>query len=95
MVSATKNWFQQIYLIESFITLAVLRQSTELVWGVRLRVIAPRSTAPFEDVSKRWLAVGNTSDSTGPRFEPWTSSSRDERVIARQIFPFIEKFCKT
>ena len=35
----------------------------------------------FEEVSQRWRAVGNTVfDLTGPRFEPQTSHSRDERV---------------
>ena len=35
-------------------------------------------------MSQRWRAVGNTvSDLTGPRFEPQTSRSRDERVTAR------------
>ena len=33
---------------------------------------------------QRWQAVGNTvSDLIGPRFDPLTSSSRDERVTAR------------
>ena len=41
------------------------------------------STAPFEEISQRWRAVGNTvSDFTGPRFEPLTSRYRDERVTA-------------
>ena len=35
-------------------------------------------------MSQRRRAVGNTvSDLTGPRFEPQTSRSRDERVTAR------------
>ena len=35
-------------------------------------------------MSQWWRAVGNTvSDLTGPRFEPQTSRSRDERVTAR------------
>ena len=35
-------------------------------------------------MSQRWRAVGNTVfDLTGPRFEPQTSRSRDERVTAR------------
>ena len=33
---------------------------------------------------QRWLAVGNTVfNLTGPRFEPQTSRSTDERVTAR------------
>ena len=44
----------------------------------------PGNTAPFEEKSQRWRAVGNTvSDLTGPRFEPQTSRSRDERVTVR------------
>ena len=46
--------------------------------------LRPGNTAPFEVISQRWRAVGNTvSDFTGPRFEPQTSRSRDERVTAR------------
>ena len=46
--------------------------------------LRPGSTAPFEEISQRERAVGNTlSDLTGPRFEPHTSHSRDERVTAR------------
>ena len=42
------------------------------------------NTAPFEEMLRRWRAFGNTvSNSTGPKFEPLTSRSRDERVIAR------------
>ena len=44
----------------------------------------PGNTAPFEEMSQRWRTVGNTaSNLTGPRFEPQTSRSRDERVTAR------------
>ena len=46
--------------------------------------LRPGNTAPFEEMSQRWRAVGNTvSDLTGLRFEPQTSRSRDERVTAR------------
>ena len=39
---------------------------------------------PFEEMSQRWRAVGNTmSNLTGPRFDPQTSRFRDERVTAR------------
>ena len=52
----------------------------------------PGNTAPFEEISQRWRAVGNTeSDLTGPRFEPQTSRSRDERVTAR---PYPRALCK-
>ena len=43
------------------------------------------NTAPFEVMLQWWRVVGNTVlDFTGPRFEPQTSRSRDERVSARQ-----------
>ena len=42
------------------------------------------STASFEEMSQRGRDVGNTvSNLTGPRFEPLTSRSRDERVTVR------------
>ena len=42
--------------------------------------------ARFEEMSQRWRAVGNTVfDLTGPRYEPQTSRSRDERVTARPM----------
>ena len=35
--------------------------------------------APIEEILLRWQAIGNTvSNSTGPRFEPLTSRSRNE-----------------
>ena len=44
---------------------------------------------------QRWRAVGNTvSDLTGPRFEPLTSRSRDERVtvhILHANITFVKK----
>ena len=40
-------------------------------------------SASFEEILQRWRAVGNVvSDLTGPRFEPQTSRSREERVTA-------------
>ena len=52
--------------------------------GQHSSIRSPGNTAPFEEMSQRWRAVGNTvSDLTGPRFEPQTSRSRDERVTAR------------
>ena len=45
--------------------------------------LRPGNTAPFEEMSLRWRAVGNTvSDLTSPRFEPQTSRSRDQRITA-------------
>ena len=46
--------------------------------------VRPCNTAPFEVMSQRWQAIGNTvSDLTGTRFEVRTSRSRDESVTAR------------
>ena len=59
--------------------------------GPTSALLRPRNTALFEEMSRRWLAVGNAvSDLTGPRYEPQTSRSRDKRVIAR---PTVRKFC--
>ena len=47
---------------------------------------------------QRWQAVGNTaSNLTGPRFEPRTSHSRDERVSARPTgqFPTFKPYVKS
>ena len=55
--------------------------------------LRPGNTAPFEEMSQRWRAVGNTvSDLTGLRFEPQTSRSRDERVTARPTARFALNF---
>ena len=64
------------------------------VGGAHLRVIAPvGNTAPFEKMSQRWRAVGNTVfDLTSQRFEPRTSRFRDERVTARPTGRKIELF---
>ena len=46
--------------------------------------LRPGNTSPFEEMSQRRRAVGNTvSDLIGPRFELQTSRSREERVTAR------------
>ena len=51
--------------------------------------LRPGYTAPFEEMSQRWRAVGNTvPDSTTPRFEPQTSRSRGECVAIRPIGPY-------
>ena len=45
-----------------------------------LRVISSGNTAPFEVMSQRWRAVGNTVyNLTGPRFESRASHFRDEQ----------------
>ena len=44
-------------------------------------------------MSQRWRSVGNTvCDLTGPRFEPQTSRSRDERLNTRPTGRYFE-FC--
>ena len=54
--------------------------------------LRPGNTAPFEETSQQWRAVGNTvSNLTGPRFEPQTSRSRDECVTARPTGRSISK----
>ena len=46
--------------------------------------LQPGNTAPFEVMSQRWRAVGNTVvDFTGLRFELQTYRSRNEHVAAR------------
>ena len=48
--------------------------------------LRPGNTAPFEEMSQQWRAISNTlSDLTGPRYEPQTFRSRDERVTARPV----------
>ena len=45
--------------------------------------LRPGNTASSEVMSQRWRTVGNTVfDLTGPRFEPQTSRSSNERVTA-------------
>ena len=44
-------------------------------------------------MSQRWRATGNTVyDLTGPRFEPQTFRSRDERVTARPTGRLVHRF---
>ena len=51
--------------------------------------LRPGKTPPFEAISQRWQTVGiAVSNLNGPRFEPQTSRSRDERVTARPIDRF-------
>ena len=53
--------------------------------------MCPGNTASFEEMLQWWRAVGNAvPDLTGPRFEPQTSRSRDERVTARPTALFSE-----
>ena len=74
----------KISIIKYFTTLAVLRQSVKRVYGAHLRVIGLTNIASFEEMLQRRQAVGNTVyNLTCPRFEPYTSRSRDERATAR------------
>ena len=44
--------------------------------------LRPGNTAPFEKMSRRWRAVGNTSsDLTGSKFEPQTSPRSRENAL--------------
>ena len=46
--------------------------------------LLPGNTASFEEMSQQWRPVGNSvSDLTGPRFEPQTSRSKNERITVR------------
>ena len=46
--------------------------------------LRPGNTASLKQMWQRWRAIGNTVfNFSGSRFEPLTSCSRDERVIAR------------
>ena len=60
--------------------------------GPTFASLSPGNTAPFEEMLQRWRTVSNTMfDLTYPRFEPQTSSSRDERVTARRCPKVISK----
>ena len=55
--------------------------------------LRPGSTSTFKEMSQQCRALGYTvSDLTGPRLEPQTSCSRDERVTARPTNWFIEMY---
>ena len=55
--------------------------------GPSLHHCARTTKAPFEEMSQRWRALNNTeSNLTGPRFEPQTSHSTDERVTAQLTY---------
>ena len=70
--------------IRSFIILVYYAEACNELAEPISASLRPGNTAPFKEISQRWQAVGNTvSDLTGPRFEPQTSRSRDERVTAR------------
>ena len=78
---ATKQGEKKFNQIKSLIILAVLRRSVLQVYRAYICVIVSANTVPFEDISQRCRAIGNSvSDLTGARFEPQTSRSKDERV---------------
>ena len=101
--SDTNNWLSKLYRLFSFAHWDVLKSKSNLSLyslyyaeacnefaGPISASLRPGNTAPFEEMSQRWRAVGNTvSDLTGPRFEPRTSRSRDERVTARPTGRFL------
>ena len=60
--SNTRFKSNQIFYYTCCITLSL--------WGPISASLRPGNTAPFEEMSQRWRAVGNTvSDLTGPRLE--------------------------
>ena len=78
---------QGVFFIKSYFSLYSLyydEACDEFAGPSRSTSLGPRNTAPFKEMLQRWRAVGNTvSDLTGPKFEPQTSRSRDERVTAQ------------
>ena len=70
---------------KSSIILAVFRLSVQQVCEVHVCIIAPAvNIVPFEEMSYRWRAVGNTvSDLIGLKFKFHTSRFRDKHVTAR------------
>ena len=74
--------------------LAVIRRMCKELAGPISASLRTGNTAPFEEMSQRWRAVGNTvSDLTSPRFEPLTSRSRDERATAQPSGRYSELYC--
>ena len=55
-----------------------MRKACNEFAGLISASLRPGNTASFKEISQRWRAA-----LTGPRFEPQTSRSRDERVTAR------------
>ena len=54
----------------------------------------PGNTALLKKILQWWQAVGNTVfDLTAPRFEPQTSSSRDEHTTGRPINQLAKQQC--
>ena len=79
--------------IKSFIIVTELRRSVLRVEGPVSSSLRLGSTTSFKEMSQRWRSVGNTlCDLTGPRFEPQTSRSRDERLNTRPTGRYFE-FC--
>ena len=53
----------------------------DFAWPFSASLRLRATIAPFEEMSQRWRAAGQTvSDLASPRFQPQTSRSRDERV---------------
>ena len=81
MVYNTKVFFEENFKSSlSLYSLCSAEACNELA-GLISTSLRPGNTAPFEKMTQRYQAVANTvPDFTGPRFEPQTSRSRDERV---------------
>ena len=66
-----------LYYAEAYITNLGDPSPCQCAWG---------NTTPFEEMLKRWRAVGNTvSNLISPRFEQQTSHSRDKRNTAQSL----------
>ena len=86
-----RDYYRKILQIKSNLSLYSLdyAEACNELAGPISASLRPGNTAPFEEMSQRRRAVGNSvSDLTGPRFEPQTSRSRDERVTARPTARF-------
>ena len=71
------------YIIESCFTPALNIKSNLSLCS---RHCAPGNTAPFEETSQRWRAVGNTaSDLTGPRFKPQPPATETNALPLDQL----------
>ena len=77
------------YQIKSFIILVVIRRSMQRIGGAYFRVIMPAATQHLlKNRQSGGEPLATLFDLTGPRFEPQTSLSRDERVTARPTSRF-------
>ena len=95
IVSVRAYNIYSIYIrIKSFILLTALREACNEFVGPISTLLRPSNTVHFEKMSQWWRAVGKTvSDLTGPRFEPQTSRTREERVIPLDHLDVAKVYC--